>query len=141
MIDPSIREEGPALTDSTLRQFAGLWAVLFGGLGIYQGIFRDRPLLGLLLWAVAVVAGLPGILRPQTLRPLFATAMALARPIGFVVSHVLLGFLFYVVMTPLAFVFRLRGRDALGRRPARAVGTYWIQRKPSDDPRRYFRQS
>ena len=51
--------------------------------------------------------------------------------IGRAIGFVLLPLLFFLVITPLALVFRLQGRDTLGRRARRA--TYWTTR--DDGPR------
>jgi hypothetical protein len=42
--------------------------------------------------------------------------MALAEVLGFVSTRVILGIVFFVLMTPLGLLARLRGRDTLGRR-------------------------
>ena len=51
--------------------------------------------------------------------------------VGRALGFVLLPLLFFLVITPLALVFRLQGRDALGRRVRRS--TYWTKR--DDGPR------
>lgn len=51
--------------------------------------------------------------------------------IGTAIGFVLLPLLFFLVVTPLALIFRLQGRDGLARR--RGGPTYWVTR--DDDPR------
>jgi hypothetical protein len=65
--------------------------------------------------------------------------MAITQPIGHVVSFVLLGLIYYVVMTPLALVFRIAGRDSLSRRGP-ALPSYWEIKNDPDDVLRYLRQ-
>jgi hypothetical protein len=98
-------------------------------------------MLGLMLGMVAVVPGIAGLARPRNVEPLFRVAMAAAMPIGWVVSHVLLGVIFYLVITPLALFFRVIGRDALVRRAAPGSTTQWVAREPTTDPGRYWHQS
>ncbi len=62
-------------------------------------------------------------------------------PIGFVVSFILLAAFYFLLLTPVALVFRLIGRDALGRRFDAVAPSYWVPHKPSEDMRRYFHQS
>jgi hypothetical protein len=141
MIDPSVRDDGPEITDRLLRQFAGLWLAVFGALSLLQGVGRGHLVLASVLAALAVVPGLAGLARPRSVEPVFRVAMAAAIPIGWVVSHVLLAVIFYLVITPVAIFFRLIGRDALVRRPAPGAGTHWVAREPTTDPRRYWHQS
>ena len=48
---------------------------------------------------------------------------------GKVVSPIVLGVLFFLVITPVALVMRLVGRDALKIRKQN-VNTYWVDRLP-----------
>jgi hypothetical protein len=141
MIDPELREDGPAITDVLLRQFAAIWLLFFGGLAISNGVFRQRTGIAIVFGLLAVAVGLPGLLRPRTVQPVFRSALAVATPIGWVMSHLLLAIIFYLVITPIAFVFKMIGRDALTRRFDKNARTYWIERRQSTDPRRYLHQS
>jgi hypothetical protein len=67
--------------------------------------------------------------------------MALAYPIGWVVSHVLLAATYFLVFTPIGWMMRIFGRDPLERTIDRSARTYWIAHEPGGDPSSYFRQS
>src|SRR5262245_4013799 len=108
----------------TLRQFAALWLLFLGGLGCWHLLLRVNTLYGWSLLALAVGAGVPGLIRPGLLRPLFVGWMILAFPVGWLISHLVLAVLFYGVFTPLGLWFRLRGRDPLRRKRMRAP-SYW----------------
>ena len=69
---------------------------------------------------------LAGIRQPT--RWLFAILMLVAYPIGFVLSHVLIALIYYVVITPIALVFRAMGRDVLGKKLDPSAKTYWRDR-------------
>ena len=69
----------------------------------------------------------------------FVTIMIVAAPLGFVISHVLIAVVFDLVITPLALVFRLTGRDVLGRRLDRAATTYWTERRTARPATSYFK--
>jgi len=125
---------------AVLRQFATLWLVCFLALAAREWFVRDRPLLGLALAAVAVLLGVPGLLRPALLRWIFVAWMVVAFPIGWLVSWLLLALLYFLVFTPLALWFRFRGRDQLGRKPAPDHASFWEPKHTPRDPRSYFRQ-
>jgi hypothetical protein len=61
-------------------------------------------------------------------------------PIGFVVSFLLLAIFYFLLLTPLGLIFRLMGRDALGRRFDSTIESYWSPRRSPDDLDRYFHQ-
>ena len=65
--------------------------------------------------------------------------MIVALPIGFVLSHVIMAIIFYLVITPIGLVFRLMGRDVLGRRMDRQRRTFWHERGPQRSPASYFK--
>lgn len=48
-----------------------------------------------------------------------------------VVNPIVMGVIFFVVITPIAVLARLRGRDLLQVRADRAARSYWIVRDPS----------
>lgn len=124
-----------------LRQFAGLFLV-FGG--IIGGVLMWRGVVSMTgagwIWSVAAVVGLAGLALPALIRPIYIAMMALALPIGFVVSTVLLATVYYLVVTPIGWLLRLTGYDAMHRRLDPQAATYWVERTDPADVRRYFRQ-
>jgi hypothetical protein len=127
-------------TKKTLRQFAAVWLVFFMAIGALQYWGHGREQLGLVLGALAVTVGGPGLLRPVALRWLFVGWIVLAFPIGWLISQLALALVFYGVLTPVALIFRLRGRDTLCRRPAPGQPTFWAPKDTPQDLRSYFRQ-
>jgi len=125
---------------TTLRQFAGLWLVVFSGLGCWQGVLRGQLVLGLIFAVLAVAVGPLGLVMPQAIRWVFVAAQILTFPIGWLVSRVLLAVLFFGMFTPLGLVFRLLGRDPLRKQWKQGQSTYWVPKPAPADPRSYFRQ-
>ena len=124
----------------TLRQFAGLWLVVFGGIAAWQGLVRGRPAVAAVVGTLAVAVGVAGLISPKLVRPVFVGWMVLAFPIGWTVSLLLLGLVYFGIVFPIGLAFRLAGRDALGLRPRPDLSTYWTPRAAPADVRRYFRQ-
>lgn len=126
--------------DRELRQFAALWIVFFGGLAAWRWFARSDATLAGSLAGVAFAVGPLGIWRPRWIRPIYVGWLVLAFPIGWMVSHVILAAVFYLVFTPLALAFRVIGRDALQlHRPAEKE-SYWSSKPQADHPRRYYQQ-
>ena len=83
MIDPHIDDHAPVSTShNTLRQFAGLCLLIFGGLAGWEYVGRDHQRVALLFAGLAVVLGWGGLVWPRGIRPVFVTAMALTMPVG-----------------------------------------------------------
>jgi hypothetical protein len=124
----------------TLRQFAAIWLLLFLALG-YKHFFKEgHHTSGIVLSCLAMLVGIPGLLQPSLVRWVFIGSIVLTFPIGWLVSQLLLGVLFFLVITPAALFFRLRGRDLLGRTPAKDRATFWTKKNMPQDVRSYFRQ-
>jgi hypothetical protein len=123
-----------------LRQFSGAWLVFFLALGGRQYFGRGHHQTGLILGVLAVVIGGLGLLKPAAVRWLFVGCMVLAFPMGWVISHLMLALMFYGILTPIAIFFRLRGRDALSRKPDPGRATFWAPKPMPQDVRSYLRQ-
>lgn len=123
----------------TLRQFGFLCVAFFGILGGLQ-VFRSGNLTAAMIFGgLAAIGGILGAVRPIWLKPVFQGWMIAVFPIGWLVSHVLLGLLFFGVFFPLGVVLRSMGHDPL-RLKKPAGNSYWQARSPQTDPGRYLRQ-
>ncbi len=71
-------------------------------------------------------------------RTVFRAAVLLTFPIGLVVFPVILGLIYYGVMTPIGLCLRLCGHDAMGRKTAGAR-TWWHERGPARPANSYFK--
>ena len=97
------------------------------------------------IWMLAVVTAgavifLCSLISPAAARVLYIGLTLAAMPIGLVVSFVLLAAFYFLILTPLAMVFRLIGRDALCRRYEPDAESYWVAHKPNDNMERYLHQ-
>ena len=66
--------------------------------------------------------------------------MAVTRPIGMLMTRVVLGVAYYGMFTPLALFFRAKGRDPLSRTRRADARAYWTTRTGTPEPRWYLRQ-
>ncbi|MEW4568960.1 SxtJ family membrane protein [Tautonia sp. JC769] len=123
-----------------LRQFAGLWLLVFGGLAAWHGLVLEHETRGLILAGLALTVGWAGLVRPGSVRPIYVAWSVLAFPIGWTVSRLILAVVYYGVFTPVGLGLRLLGRDPLLLRPPGDRETNWIAIPATDDPRRYFDQ-
>lgn len=124
----------------TIRQFAVLFLVVFGGFAAWRAWHGDVGGFTKAMAFAAVGIGGLGAWRPEAIRFVYTGWMIVAFPIGWTVSHALLAALYYFVFSPVAVVFRLVGRDALNRR-RRQVESYWTAKAGAVEDASYFRQS
>jgi hypothetical protein len=127
-------------TSRALRQFAAAWLVFFLAFGAHQYLVRGHHTVGVVVATLAVVFGGLGLARPAAVRWLFITWMVLAFPIGWAISQIMLAVMFYLLLTPVAILFRFQGRDPLARKPAPNRDSFWDPKPAPQDVRSYFRQ-
>jgi hypothetical protein len=132
-----IRFDPPA---KILRQFAVTGWIFLWGVAAWRGLGRGEWVVAASLIVSGLVLGLTGLVRPRLIRPVYVAATVAAFPIGWVVSWVMLGIVYYGIFTPLAVIFRVIGRDPLGRRGPNATDTYWMPKPAPRDPTSYLRQ-
>ena len=91
---------------------------------------------------VSSVAGptllLGALVWPPVLAPIERGWSLLAHALGWINTRILLAFVFFVVLMPVALVMRAVGKDPLERRRDRRRPTYWRTRDP-DEPDRLTR--
>ena len=123
-----------------LRGFS-LLLVLFGL--VVSGVMYSRSAgveFGVPVVIVTTCVGLIGAIFPPIVRPVYVVWMAAVFPIGWVVSHLLMIVIFYLVIAPIGLMMRLLGHDPMHRRIDRDANSYWLSKPPNRDIKRYFRQ-
>lgn len=122
-----------ALGHSTIRMgsdrnfgfvFAGAFS-LFAAVSLWNGTGKWPFLL-----AIAVAFVVVTLLAPHWLRPLNRLWHRFGLLLGRIVSPIVMGTLFFVVVTPVATLARLFGNDPLRLKRDPEAVTYWIERTP-----------
>lgn len=124
-----------------LRLFAALWLVFLSGFGSFA-LSRGSLTSAWVLFIAAGAVGIVGLVRPSAVRLVYIGAVYAAFPIGFVVSHIILALVYFVVVTPIGLVMRAFGKDPLHRKfeSSEKLPSYWISRKEPRDAASYFKQ-
>ena len=127
-------------THRTLRQFAAAWLVFFLIWAAVLALGGGRTAASATFAIVAIVGGMAGMIHPSSLRWIFVGWMMLVFPIGWLISQLMLALLFYGLFTPIGFLLRRRGRDALRLKASPAKDSYWLPKNAPSGVRSYFRQ-
>jgi hypothetical protein len=129
--------------DASARELAWFGVLLAAFAGVVGGLVwwsTGHLTVSRFIWgAGAVVAGVYYLV-PPVRRPIFMGWMYASYPIGWVVSHVLLATIYFVIFTLIGLIMRAVGYDPLARRFDRTAKSYWVRREPISGVERYFRQ-
>jgi hypothetical protein len=118
-----------AATRKELRQIGLLVGAVFTVIGFWPLVFRGEPLR---LWAI----GIGGLLiacggaLPSVLAPIHKGWMWVGHILGWINTRILLGIVFYALLTPIGLVFRLMGKDTMRQAFAESSTTYRVVRSP-----------
>ena len=124
-----------------LRQFAGIWfpafcALVGWSIGHKTGHWSEVEI----GWVLAGLLSVGGLVLPALIRPIFVGLILLTFPIGWVVSHLLLGLIFYGVVTPIGLILKISGHDPLQlKKPS--GNSVWKTSVGKTDATRYLQQS
>ena len=98
-------------------------------------------------WTVAIVTWVAGVcLAVVSLtwlklgRLAYSGWMLAVQPIGWTISHLILGITYFLVLTPIGLLMRLLGRDPMRRRLDPNAQTYWVKHETPTKSSRYFQQ-
>lgn len=123
-----------------LRIFAGLQMAFFALIAWSVWRRSETPSAAATILTVSVIVGVVGLVAPSAIRWIYVGWMLAVFPIGWVVSHVIVAAVFYLVITPIGLLLKLSGRDLLDRRFDPSATSYWKERPAPPDTSRYFRQ-
>ena len=128
-------------SEHELRWFGVIVFAVFAAIGGVMFWRLELALTAQVLWGIGGAFALTYYAVRPLRRLLHASWMRLTAPLAWAVSHLVLAVVYYGVITPIAVVMRLFGRDKLERRPDPAAESYWLVRRPHESTARYFRQS
>ena len=129
--------------EPTQRELNWFGTMLLAVAGIVGAILFwrfDAPSAARVIWIAGGVLWLLHLAFPFLRRPLYFGWMRLTYPIGWLVSHVALAAIYYLVVTPMGVLLRAVGWNPLQRGFDREAETYWTEENPHRTPEGYFRQ-
>lgn len=116
-------------SDRSFGYLFGAILIIIAAYSVYRGhshlVAAALFLLGGAFLAISV-------LRPSLLSPLNRAWFKFGMLLGKIVSPIVLGAIFFLMITPVALLMRIRNRDVLHLRSRKGVATYWIDRAASE---------
>ena len=112
-----------------LRKFGLLVGGIFCAIGLWPAVIRGA---GPRSWAliVGVLLLVPALLAPRVLAPVYRIWMTVGEALGWVNTRILLGVVFYGLITPMGLIRRLRREDPMRRRHDPAAQSYRVPKPP-----------
>lgn len=113
------------------RSFGLLFAVVCAGLAAYGWFLGGWGRLIVSTLVIGVVAfSFFACVFSRALRPLNWLWYQLGQLLGKIVSPIVLGVIFFLLLTPVSLVTRMFGRDELRLKKITGKQSYWIERSP-----------
>ena len=110
------------------RKFGWFFVAIFTVVATYL-FLKDEFSLAILVILVAIVLATVTVFCSQLLTPFNRLWFGLGLLLGTIVSPIVLGIIFFALITPVSLVTRLFGRDVLLKKKS-SVTSYWIDRDP-----------
>ena len=115
--------EHQEITKRTLRQFGLMVGGIFLFIGIWPFAWRHEAVR---LWAVVpgtlLIAA--GVVIPSLLREIYKAWMFIGHILGWINTRIILGIVFYGIVTPMGIVMKMMGRDPMRRKFDPEATTY-----------------
>ena len=101
-------------TPKELRKFGLMVGGIFCAIGLWPALFRGQPLRS---WAliVGVLLLVPALTIPRVLAPVYRVWMLVGEALGWINTRILLGVVFFLVITPMGMVRHLLGKNTMRR--------------------------
>jgi hypothetical protein len=112
-----------------LRMFGLMVGGIFSIVGLWPVFMRgDSPR----IWAISVGGSLVvlGLALPLSLKHIHRIWMKIGHVLGYVNTRILLGVIFYGLITPMGVIRRLSGKDSMNRVLIPEANTYRVIRPP-----------
>ena len=120
MIDElkNIRTDNKAIRDFGI--LIGIILLIIAGILFY----KERASYELIIFLGIAFIGL-GLGKPIILKPFYSIWMYFAVVLGWFMTRLILGLLFYIVVSPISLISRLFGKEFLDLKPSSLNRSYW----------------
>jgi hypothetical protein len=111
---------------SSNRNFGLVFSVFFLILGFWPLVYGEN----LRIWfiIISIVFLILGLVKSKILTPLNIIWYKLGLILGVIVAPVVMGIVFFLVVTPIGLFMKLIGKDLLNKKFNNNIKTYWIKR-------------
>ena len=117
-----------------LRQFGIALAVILIVSGAIH-FLKHRMILSQWFCGVGLIVLCLGLLAPRMLKNVYAVFLKVAHAIGWFNTRVILILIYYAILTPIAFIVKMCGKDLLNKKLEKNISSYWVKRQSAKPTR------
>ena len=114
---------------SSNRNFGLVFFIVFLILGLWP--IKNGEEINTLLIVISLLFLILAIIKSKLLTPLNKLWFKFGMKLGSIVSPIVMGVVFFLVVTPTGIVMNVMGKDLLSKKKNKNIKTYWIKRKKS----------
>ena len=90
---------------------------------------KHRMILAQWFCGVGLIVLCVGLSAPGMLKNVYAVFLKAAHAIGWFNTRVILILIYYAILTPIAFIVRISGKDLLNEKLEKNISSYWAKRQ------------
>lgn len=110
-----------------LRQFGIVLAAILIVFGAIH-FLKHRMVLTQWFCGVGLIVLCLGLLAPRMLKNVYVVFLKVAHVIGWFNTRAILIMIYFLIVTPIAMIMKIFGKDPLNRKIEKNISTYWIKR-------------
>ena len=114
------------------RNFGLLFFIVFLGFALWP--LTKGESLNTYLLLISLIFLILGIINSKLLSPLNKTWIKLGVILGIIIAPIVMGLVYFVILTPISLIVRTFGKDLIGLKFSKKQNTYWIKRKKNLGP-------
>ncbi|HRE31711.1 MAG TPA: SxtJ family membrane protein [Candidatus Berkiella sp.] len=112
------------LTIPELRKFGlTLASVFIGAFGLLLPLLMHKPIPSW-PWIIGIVVLIPTMTKPVWLKAIYHPWMKVGHLLGWINTRIILGIIFFLLITPIGLIRRALGKDSLGLQFDKELKTY-----------------
>ena len=114
------------------KGFGLLFFTFFLAIGLWPLINGEDPRIAYL--PIAIIFLFLGVINSKILSPLKNLWIKLGELLGRIVAPIVMGLIYFIILTPLSIAVRVSGKDLLKLKFSNKVKSYWIKRDKDPGP-------
>ena len=113
-------------TQSSNRSFGILFFVVFLIISLWP--LKNGNTLNFYFLVASIIFLILGAFNSKLLSPLNKAWIKFGEILGLIIAPIVMGIVYFVILTPVSLIVRLFGKDLLGLKLLKKNETYWIKR-------------
>mgnify|MGYP001235623017 CR=1 FL=1 len=109
------------------RSFGLLFFIVFLTFALWP--LTKKGEINLYLITIALIFLILGLLNSKILTPLNKSWIKFGELLGRIITPIVMGIVYFIILTPISLLVRLFGKDLIGMKFNTNLKTYWIKRK------------